>query len=200
MIVELLVFLVLAAVIVISFSSTRRSRQRRYPDAGVALTYKLISALNLTGWKDGIPEFTLLESEAIQSELSNFHQMANSETGGEVVFHPNVVDEIQRKSGADALKALADDEWKFSDTLPSAWREIVSTYLKAWAMGLNPIVLIELSDLLALASYKLEAKEAAEIVVNFFPDYAQRFFAGADVDNRVTNQLVVSAREAIQRL
>ena len=67
-------------------------------------------------------------------------------------------------------------------------------------MGLNPIVLIELSDLLALASYKLEAKEAAEIVVNFFPDYAQRFFAGADVDNRVTNQLVVSAREAIQRL
>jgi hypothetical protein len=195
-----LVFFILVAVIVIALSSRKRGRVKPYTDAGVALTYRLISSLNLTGWNQGIPIFTQIESEAIESRLGGFQRMANAEGGGEVVFHPDAAEKIQRQFGAEALKTLADGEWKFSDSLPSTWREIVSTYLKAWAMNLDPMALVELSELLALASYKVEAREAAEIVVNLFPDYAPRFFAAADVGNKVTSQVVASAREAIQRL
>ncbi|MGD0445309.1 MAG: hypothetical protein ABSA39_15340 [Edaphobacter sp.] len=195
-----LVFFILVAVIVIALPSRKKGRVKPYTDAGVALTNRLISSLNLTGWNQGIPIFTQIESEAIESRLGGFQQMANAEVGGEVVFHPDAAEKIQRQFGAEALKTLADNGWKFSDNLPSTWREIVSTYLKAWAMNLDPMVLVELSELLALASYKVEAKEAAEIVVNLFPDYAPRFFAGADVGNKVTSQVVASAREVIHRL
>lgn len=190
-------------------SSIRKSIERRkvgsaksvpYPDAGVAFTYKLISSLDLGGWNQGIPLFTQVESQAIQARLDGLQQMANAEGGGEVVFHPDAVERIQRQFGAEALKALADDEWKFSDSLPSTWKEVVSTYLKAWAMNLDPMVLVEVSELLSSTSYKSEAREAAEIVINSFPDYAPRFFAGADAGNEITNRVVASARQAIQRL
>jgi hypothetical protein len=143
--------------------------------------------------------FTQVESAAIQSSLESFQRMANAESGGNVVFHPDAAEKIHRQFGAEALKSLAGDEWKFSDSLPPTWKEIVSTYLKAWAMNLDPMVLIELSELLASASYKAEAREAAEIVIKSFPDYAPRFFAGADASNEVTNRVVASAREAIDR-
>jgi hypothetical protein len=57
----LLVFLVLVAVIIIALSSRRKNRVKPYTDAGIALTYKLISSLNLTGWSQGIPVFTQIE-------------------------------------------------------------------------------------------------------------------------------------------
>lgn len=196
----LLIFLVFVGVLILAVSSRRKKTAMSYTVAGVALTYKLISSLSLGGWNQGVPVFTEIESEAIQARLDSFQQTANAEGGGEVVFHPDAAEKIQRQFGAEALKRLADDEWKFSDNLPVTWREIVSTYLKAWAMNLDPMVLVELSELLALASYKAEAKEAAEIVVNLFPDYAPRFFAGADAGNEVTDSVIASAREALQSL
>ena len=66
--------------------------------------------------------------------------------------------------------------------------------------NLDPLVLIELSELLALAGHKVEAREAAEIVVKWFPSYSSRFFAGADKNKRVTSQIVDSARDTLARL
>jgi len=188
-----------SALLAVSFSP-KKPAPRTYTDAGFALTVKLVSSLKLRGWDQGRPILNQEEAEAIQAGLKSLKGMANEAGGGPVVFRPDVSEEIQRRFGADALKTFADNEWKYRGELPATWKHIVSTYLKAWAMKLDPWVLIELSELLAKASYIGEAKEAAEIVEDLFPAYAPRYFAGAATTSEATNVIVATARELIQRL
>jgi hypothetical protein len=134
---------------------------RPYPDQGVALTKKLIDLLNLSDWITGVPDYTELEMRALGRVLQNAASPAD-----------------QRKSASEALHDLAGKNREDWDTCPDDWRVRVSTYLKAWAMQLDPGVLLDMSRLLAIAGYGDEARDAAAIVATGFPIYAPRFFAG----------------------
>ena len=71
------------------------------------------------------------------------------------MFHPDAVGPIQRQLGAEPLKSLADFEWKYCDSLPATWKGVVSTYLKAWAMNLASLVLIDLAEALSCHLWRI---------------------------------------------
>jgi hypothetical protein len=112
-----------------------------YLDSGMALTHKLATSLDLSGWKEPQPTYTPDELEAIERRLSSFQRMANEELGGEAKFHPDVAPKIQRMLAGEALRELADSPWKYSDDIPSNWKECVATYLKAWVAQLDPLIM-----------------------------------------------------------
>jgi len=175
-----------------------KSKANPYVDAGVALLFKLTSSLNLPGWKDGLPTYTKSEIEAIDRRIANFQKMANDELGGNVRFHPEIVQDLQRTLAAEALLELAGDEWKFSEEIPQDWRERVATYLKAWAGSLNPLALLELGDLLVKVGYRSEAREAFQVVL-LFPTYAATYYRGQQKAELVES-IVISAKESIRDL
>jgi tetratricopeptide (TPR) repeat protein len=65
-------------------------------------------------------------------------------------------------------------------------------------MNLDPDVLLDLSCLLAIAGYKGEAESAASIV-EWFPSYAPRFFAGAQ-NPQVVAGITTRAKELLQEI
>lgn len=161
---------------------------RPYVDQGLALTKRLIGLLNLSDWATGVPDYTDQEARAIDRELRRFQsiadQSAQRDGSREMRFHPEFIPPMQRRLGADALRRLVGPEldvgWELDDDYcPIDWKSRVSTYLKAWAMNLDPSALMEMAQLLALAGYQSEARQAAGIVAACFPSYAPRFFAGA---------------------
>jgi hypothetical protein len=155
---------------------------RPYVDEGVALTKKLIGVLHLSDWQTGVPDYTELEMRAMHRALRSFPKNAD-----------------QRMSASRALHGLAGRGWEVSDDCPDDWKVRVSTYLKAWAMQLDPLVLLDMSRMLALAGYRDEARDAAAIVATGFPTYAPRFFAGAADPQRV-EAITRSAREIMQEI
>jgi hypothetical protein len=94
-----------------------------YIDAGLALIYKLTTSLNLTSWKNGLPSYTPQESTSINNKLSNFQKVANDVAGDEAKFHPDIIPDLQRMLAAEALIELAGDRWKFSEEIPTDWKE-----------------------------------------------------------------------------
>ena len=171
-----------------------------YVDAGVGLTHKLISVLNLDGWSGGLPQYTAEETEAIDLSLANFQRAANQSSGTEVVFHPEILPTIQRMAIAEGLEKLADGFWLFSgDKLPEDWKSRISTYLKAWAGKLNPDVLLKIARLLILAGYKGEAKETLQVVL-LFPSYAHRYFGGSSTSSQTADLLVQDAQKLLSLL
>lgn len=100
---------------------------------------------------------------------------------------------MQRTAGAEGLRRLAGNDWtteagwELDGDCPSDWKARVSTYLKAWAMNLDPDALLEMAQLLALAGNKFEGRQAAGIVAAWFPSYAPRFFAGTQDSELVEN-------------
>jgi hypothetical protein len=170
-----------------------------YVDAGVALTHKLVTTLNLPGWKDSLPSYNEEEMEAIDRKLSGFQRMANGVDGGVAKFHPKIVPDIQRMLTAEALAELAGDSWKFSDDLPTKWRQCVSTYLKAWASQLSPLVLLDLGNLLVKAGYRTEAKEAFQAVL-LFPTYADTYYGTFKDKAELVKNIVDSAKESLREL
>ncbi len=118
-----------------------------------------------------------------------------------MLFHPEIVNSMQRTLGAEALRRLAGPgmdgiDWVLDGDIPDDWRSRVSTYLKAWAMNLDPDALLEMAKLLALAGYKTEGRQAAAIVADWFPSYAPRFFAGQQSPG-VVEDIVARAREVV---
>lgn len=172
-----------------------------YVDAGMRLTHGLIQSLRLEGWENMLPVYSPDEIAVMEAKLASFQRMADKQMGGKAAFHPEIIGEIQRPLMAEALQDYAARDWGFTakKELPSDWKLRVSTYLKAWAGGLNPNCLIEMAEMLALAGYKTEAKSALEVVL-LFPTYAHKFFAGADEGGVLTNGIVNQAKEALQTL
>lgn len=173
-------------------------------DGGVLLTHRLVQSLSLQGWEmsaQGIqPVYTQAETDAISESIARFQRIADGTTGEKAVFHPAVIEEIQRKCAADGLEELADGMWKFTaqKTVPEDWRLRVSTYLKAWACQLNPQVLLDMAEMLVHAGYKTEAREALEVVL-LFPSYAHRYFGSADTSELV-NSIVDEATKKLLAL
>jgi len=166
-----------------------------YLDAGMRLLDDLIQSLRLEGWENLLPVYSSAEIEIIEAELASFEQM-----GGNAVFYPEII-EIQRPLIATALQNFAARNWRFTEQkeLPADWKLRVSTYLKAWAGGLNPNCLIEMAEMLMIAGYKTEAKAALEVVLRF-PSYAPKFFGGSDDSGALTNGIVNQAKEKLQTL
>lgn len=203
--------LMVAFVLAVIARQSRRKASAAYPKAGTAFVYQLIAVLRLTGWENGLPLFTEKEQEAIQAGLDRFQEDVNEQMGGPAVFHPDAAPVIQRQIGADALKDLAsegeilgipgiDDFFADDDEPQRNWKDRVSTYLKAWVMCLDPTILVAVSSLLARAGYKKEARDALKVVVSHFKGYAPKFYAGADKENAVTNQVIADARARMNEL
>jgi hypothetical protein len=171
-----------------------------YVDAGMHLLRNLIHSLRLEGWESLLPVYSAAEIEVIEAELASFQRMANEEMRGNAVFHPEII-EIQRPLVATALQNFAARDWRFTEQkeLPADWKLRVSTYLKAWAGGLNPNSLIEMAEMLMKAGYKTEAKAALEVVL-LFPSYADKFFGGSDSSRALANGIVNQAKEKINAL
>lgn len=125
-------------------------REKPYVDAGMLLMSKLIQVLRLDGWQNLLPVYTQEEMETIDRELSALQQIANQVVGGEARFHPEAAGPIVRIQAAQALQDFAGRGWKFTDKskLPQDWKRRVSTYLKAWASGLDPMCLAEMAEML----------------------------------------------------
>ena len=180
---------------------TIRRPDKPYVDGGMRLLHRLITSLRLNGWENLLPVYTPREIEVIEQKLAQFQSAANDVAGGPVVFHPEAVAPIQRSQTAQALADLAGEGWRFSDKseLPKDWAARVSTYLKAWACGLDPNCLQQIGEMLAQAGCKTEAREAFEVVL-LFPTYAHAYFGGAQNTSELTNMIVQDARKAIERL
>ena len=176
----------------------KKSKAKPYTDAGVALIFKLTTSLNLPGWKEGLPSYTLLEMEAISRKMSSFQQTADDVIGEPAAFHPEVVPDIQRMMSAEALIEVASDAWKFSDEIPADWKEIVATYLKGWAASFNPRALTELGELLMKVGYRSEAKEVFRVLL-LFPTYAETYFSGQQT-RELVDDIVDAAKESLHEL
>ncbi|MBI3853309.1 MAG: hypothetical protein HY298_23930 [Verrucomicrobia bacterium] len=175
-----------------------RQECQPYVDAGTALTFKLPRSLNLPDWNDGLPNYTQEEIAAIDRRLSQFQQMANSELGSEAKFHPDAAPKLQRMLAGEALAGLARDKFMFqSEDIPTDWKPLASTFLKAWASRLDPSTLLELGDMLAKVGCKNEAKEVLQVVL-LFPSYAKTLWGKND--DELLGRIVSEAKEALQTL
>jgi hypothetical protein len=142
-----------------------------YVDAGVTLTHRLVASLELEGWQEnGLPIYTREEADAIEKSLHDIQRKFNEEAGGEVVFYPEIVGEMQRSFAASGLQNMANQNWKWRTDFPVDWRKSVSTYLKAWTCDLNPTAMLDMARLLIKAGYKGEARDALQVVL-LFPSY-----------------------------
>lgn len=109
----------------------------------------------------------------------------------QILVHSELRDPLQRSLGAEALRRLAGPTpqigWDLDGVCPDDWKIRVSTFLKAWAMNLDPDALLDLAGLLALAGHKTQALQAAAIVSLSFPSYAPRFFASENAPQLVAS-------------
>ncbi len=127
-----------------------------YVEAGTNLRKRIVQALGLTGWERGDdPSYTPEEAVAIQRSMTTFQATANQTLGGEVVFHPDFFKSgFPRHIAFQALEDLNEDLMFGMNKLPENWKLRVSTYLKALSLRPNPLTLIRMADLLAMAGYK----------------------------------------------
>jgi hypothetical protein len=170
-----------------------------YIDAGMALIGELRVTLNVPGWKDFVPSYTEEERLAIDRKLSGFQRIANEELGGEAKFHPDIIEPIQRQLISEALADLAGASWKFSDDFPAKWRQCVSTYFTAWVATFDPLVLLDLGNLLVKAGYRTEAKEVFQVLL-LFPTYADTYYGTFEGKTELVKDIVDLAKESLREL
>jgi hypothetical protein len=168
-----------------------------YLEAGAALTHQIATSLNLVIWKDNSFLYTAEEVEAIEGHISSFQKMADQEAGGSAKFHSDIIPDLQRVLSAQALAELAGS-WKYADELTLNWKNCVSSYLKAYAAHLDPMVLLDLGELLVKAGYRSEAKQVFRAVL-LFPTYAETFYGGP-ADPELLDKIVSSAKESLRDL
>lgn len=156
-----------------------------YVDAGTALTFKLCDSLELPGWERGLPVYTDDEVAAIEVKLSTLPNIKNLELGGKMLFTPDERAKIQRMLAGEGLEALAQSQARFTAGISVNWRSTVSTFLKAWAVGLDPMILIDLAEFLIKIDRRPEAKEVVEVVL-LFPTYAKQLYEKDDEEYSVS--------------
>ena len=176
---------------------TQESTSESYIDLGNILIQRLTQSIPLLDWQNGPPRYTEEEIEAIGFSLSQFQREANEvarELGGDgIAIHPNRVEDIRRMLTEKGLRRLADDGWMFKDNIPESWKEYLSTYLKAWICGLNPMVLLDLAELLVRAGRTAEASEALKAVIRF-PAYARSMGYEGIFSREIVEQVMRRAR------
>lgn len=174
-----------------------KEKSQPYVDAGMSLIFKLARSLSLTDWNEGLPNYSPEELAVINHRLSEFQKMADTELQGETTFHPEALQKIQRTLAGESLIEYAGEQWKFEDDVPANWKNLVSTYLKAWASCLYPQALLELGELLVKVGCRNEAKEVFQIVL-LFPTYAETMWGKND--DELLDSIISSAKEALQDL
>jgi hypothetical protein len=179
-------------------SGAQESTPESYLDSGTTLIKRLTQSLPLPDWRNGPPGYTEGENEAIDFSLSQFQrigdEVARERGGDKMAIHPNHVEDIRRMLAEQGLRRLADGAWRFGDKLPEDWKENLSTYLKAWLCGLNPMVLLDVADLLVHAGRNAEASEAIE-TVRLFPAYAHSRGSKGAFSAEIVEQVMVRAEE-----
>ncbi len=169
-------------------SHVDRKPRGPYVDNGLELVGRLTTTLGLTDWKGSSPIcYTDVELTAINSRISGFQQQAN-QAGGEgkvFVVRSEFASEMQGMFAASALQDLASDSWKYSDNLPVNWKEFVSSYLKSWVAGYDPMCLIDLGDLLIKADHNTEAREVFKLLL-LFPTHAPSSRSWQSISDQVT--------------
>lgn len=176
------------------------SKSQSYGSAGAALLLKLTSTLNLSDWKDGLPNYTPEEVEAIDKNIDQFQYLAEKQLGGEAKFHPDAVPEIQRKLAGDALYELGRDYLFLDigdDGIPMNWKPCASSLLKSWVSTRNPLSMIALGDLLAKVGRKSEAKETYQVIL-LFRDYVKS--RPDEFDETFAIKVVNEARQSLRDL
>jgi hypothetical protein len=185
-------------------SEIGKKRSDPYVRGGVVLTQELVTSLDLVGWQELVPSYTPDEVAAIDQELRSVQRIADDVAkerwgaGSTMVVNPHVLPDIQRMYVAIALRDLAYYQWFFEDELPPNWKDLVSTYLKAWTVKLDPNHLVELAELLIRAGHRSEAKQAYQVVL-LFPTYADIYFAKQQTPELVDG-IVNRAKEALNEL
>jgi hypothetical protein len=174
---------------------------KTYVEEGCRLTGKLVRLFNLTDWPTGVPSYTAAEERAMEYGLQELRRSAGENYEK---VQPDAVPTLERIFVSDALQRLAGDSFprwedRDDDKCPQDWKAKVSTYLKAWAMRLDPDVLLDLAGLLKLAGFKGEAKAAASIVADWFPRYAPLYY-GESADTSVVEHFTARAREMMAQL
>ncbi len=172
-----------------------------YVEAGMQLLRSIPDAIGLGEWQSGPPCYTSAEASAIERNLSGFQHTADEMMDDKALFHPEAIEEFQRRFTAEALEELAGDDWKFSDktSLPEDWRKRISTYLKAWLTGLSPTVLLDMAEILAKAGYVEEARRVYRVVL-LFPSFAPKVFGSSDTAAKLTSSVVEDAQMALRNL
>jgi hypothetical protein len=134
-----------------------------YVDAGFRLTYKLAYSLSLDDWAGILSSYTEKEAKAVKQSRAVVQKAF-----ADLQFYPQASEpmaEQYRRQAARALRDLAGEGWDFTrkETLPPDWKQRVSTYLKSWTVDLSPLSMHAVAELLILAGYKSEAKEAWQL-------------------------------------
>ncbi len=154
----------------------QKSASGSYIAAGDQLTRLLVEKLPLVDWENGPPGYTEREAEAIGWSMHQFQHTSRQvaeEMGGEALaVHPDRAKELERLVYEQGLRQLGDSGWKIVGKVPANWRVNISAYLKAWICGLNPMVLLDIAELLTLTGRLDEANEAIRSVGKF-PAYAR---------------------------
>ncbi len=177
----------------------QKSAPGSYIAAGDQLTRLLVEKLPLVDWQNGPPGYTEEEAEAIRFSISQFQrtsQAVASELGGEsLAIHPDRAEELERMVYEQGLRQVGDSGWKFVGKVPENWRVNISAYLKAWICGLNPMVLLDIAELLTLIGRLDEANEAIRSVEKF-PAYARSEGSGGVCAPEIVEQVMERMRSA----
>jgi hypothetical protein len=120
---------------------------KQYVDSGFELTMDLIKELSLLDWSEGRPLLTVTNQASIDRTTKNFwegsRRFAESRGSEEISYHPELWGHIERGLVDCALREEASEE-----TDPNNWTARISTYLKAWASGLNPWAMTAVAEIL----------------------------------------------------
>jgi hypothetical protein len=148
----------------------KQAQTKSYVEAGFRLTYKLVDSLNLEDWAGTLSSYTAKEVRAVKQSRAVVQKEF-----ADVRFHPEASEQIAEQYRSQAAKALCDlagEGWAFTrkEILPPDWKQRVSTYLKSWAADLSPFSMHEVAELLILAGYNSEAKEAWQVFLLYPPN------------------------------
>jgi len=142
---------------------------KQYVQSGYELTQHLVSQFSLQGWVNGRPSMSVTDERYLDEILDSFREGSNSEArrkGAESSsYHPEYWAYIERAMTDCALRMEAIEN---PDGEP--WSVLVSTYLKAWASGLNPWAMLGVADILFGQGEVRLARRAIDVSA-LFPRY-----------------------------
>jgi hypothetical protein len=142
---------------------------KRYVDSGFDLTHSLIREFSLPDWENGRPIINETDREYMDTVMTDFLESSNAEDQrkgrGKTTYSPEYWNYLQRAMTDCALRMEALDG---ADSEP--WVTRLSTFLKAWASGLNPWAMLNVSILLHQNGHPDPARLALS-ACDLFPRY-----------------------------